>query len=304
MLLASPQDLPHENLHKVDNRGNVLVDPGRNGRPGKLSEETKMNLLFGVVLLLLSMVAAHAAELVTTEVDYGSFALTHSPADGNAFCVASSTYYKKGDCGYLDFNIEVTEQEELVEQKIDLMFNGDGFFTKKNNGHFAVGLQAYSKFPEGDVSRIEAWGRGVVFGNLTEYPKNVPGCGPTSRNNTVTFETWWQVDKVQYNCVMGWTQSPELKDGVYYHLIITSRSDNGVYVSYLLQKFIPELPGLGWMYVWEDVMYDYTTAAGNRDHGTFIAEVFGGNDPEDPPWTMYISEVKVRRTVLKKEEWE
>ena len=260
-----------------------------------------MNLLFGVVLLLLSMVAAHAAELVTTEVDYGSFVLTHSPADGNAFCVASSTYYETGDCGYLDFNEVPKQKKRVVEQKMDLMFSGDGFFTKKHNGQFAVGLQAYSEFPDGDVSRIEAWGRGVVFGNLTGYPKDVPGCGPTSRNNVITFETWWQVDGVQYNCVMGWTQSPELEDGVYYHLIITSRSDNGVYVSYLLQKFIPWMPELGWMYVWDDIIYDHTTAAGNRDQGTFIAEVFGGNDPEDPPWTMYISEVK-KRTILELEE--
>lgn len=223
---------------------------------------------------LLILVAALLFSPLSGAVNHGDYVLTHKAGDGNQFRVESSHYGRWR--GYLS-----TEAPEPAgrTQVVRFTFYSPDYFSEDNRGHFGVGLRASSVFPDGDVSRIEARGRGIILGNATEYPATTPGCGPTATNNVITFETWWR-DDAQRNCVTGWTESQRLENGQYYRLTIKSRRDNGLYVSYVLEKFAF---GFGWVAVGADSMFDFTPAASNEDGGIFLAEVFSTH-----AWTMHI----------------
>lgn len=246
-----------------------------------------MKALIAAVLVLASLPSFGAeVEEEVEEVDHGSFVLTHDLWDGNKLCVQWSSHYynKQGQCSY--FSAKAQRKKPSKTHEVELEFSTPDYFIKDNQGHWGVGLGP-SDFPDGDVTRIVAQGRGVIIGNLTGYPRKAPGCGPTSVNNVLTPETWWHDGKEQKNCVMGWHQKVRLKNDVFYRLTVRStKDDSGTYIAYVLEK---KIENIGWEVLQEFATFDFTPAAEGSDEGIFIAAVFTKHR-----WTLRITRLRER----------
>lgn len=164
-----------------------------------------------------------------------------------------------------------TPPKTLEGQRHNLSFDftSPDYFRDGNSGHFAIGIH-------GNGYAIE--GRGVVLGNVAAYPDFGDGCRGSTLPNAVVFESYW----ASGNCVMGWSESPALRNGALYHLKISSGKDR--VISYELHQYINSKRYL----IAERKTYDYSANESSPDNGGwFIAEVFSSHD-----WTLRISNLE------------
>lgn len=182
-------------------------------------------------------------------------------------------------------------------QTMTLEFRGSNYFSPGNIGHFAIGIRGDSlKDVDGDQHR-DVLGRGVVLGNVTQYPAQ-PGqrdCGPAHQTNSLVFESFWAGG----NCVFGGHPPPGghpiLRDGVWYRLQLWSGPQcnrRGLFIGYALAELRPDKR---WKFVASHIVPDDSrNTSPSHLSGWFIGEVSSRHD-----WTMRIRGLKVTRTACR-----
>lgn len=98
----------------------------------------------------------------------------------------------------------------------EFKFMGEKYFSNDNTHHFAVILR-------GKLTDTALMGKGIIIGSVQRYGGHSGVCKPTTKPNTIAFESFWDGG----NCVFGdITGSPTLVDGVIYSVRVIANSLN------------------------------------------------------------------------------